>query len=62
MIAPCKDCLDRHFNCHGTCKKYQEFKLDLQRIAEKREAERVSTPDICRKVVKQIWREMKLRR
>ena len=56
MTAPCKDCLDRHFNCHGTCKKYQQFKLDMGKVAEAKEKKRLSTPSLCRKVLKQIWK------
>ena len=26
--APCKDCEDRHRNCHGECEKYKVFKFD----------------------------------
>lgn len=57
MNAPCKGCLDRHFNCHGTCHKYQQFKLENEKIAEQKEKERLATPSLCRKVVKQIWKE-----
>lgn len=23
---PCKDCVNRHYNCHATCEKYQKAK------------------------------------
>lgn len=23
--APCKDCAERHLNCHGSCSKYAEY-------------------------------------
>lgn len=25
MIAPCKDCKERHKLCHSTCEKYREY-------------------------------------
>ena len=28
-IAPCKDCLDRRFNCHALCSVYKEWKQEL---------------------------------
>lgn len=31
MLAPCKDCQDRHPNCHSTCEKYAEFKAENER-------------------------------
>ena len=59
MKAPCKDCEKRHFNCHGTCPAYQTFRLELDKRCEERAMKAVSTPEICRKVVKQIWKGMK---
>lgn len=26
MIAPCKDCAERHVGCHASCSRYAEFK------------------------------------
>lgn len=26
MIAPCKDCKERHFLCHSKCQKYLAYK------------------------------------
>ena len=57
--APCKDCRDRQECCHKTCSEYYLFKMDLKRIAEEKERVRKSTPEICRTVVKQIWKELK---
>ena len=34
LEAPCKDCENRKFNCHSSCKKY----LDYQAKNEKRKA------------------------
>lgn len=32
--APCKDCSDRHPNCHSKCEKYKEFRRELEARAE----------------------------
>lgn len=29
-VAPCKDCPDRHHNCHSRCPKYKKFKEDMK--------------------------------
>ena len=26
IIAPCKDCENRHFKCHGECEEYEKYK------------------------------------
>ena len=26
MIAPCKDCVERHVGCHASCPRYAEYK------------------------------------
>ena len=57
MGAPCKDCRDRCEKCHKTCSEYYLFKQERKRIAARKEKERVATPELCRKVVKQIWKE-----
>ena len=59
MKAPCMNCEKRHFNCHGTCPAYQSFRLELDKRCEERAMKAVSTPEICRKVVKQIWKGLK---
>lgn len=25
MVAPCKDCTERHVGCHSTCQDYKDF-------------------------------------
>lgn len=57
--APCKDCFDRKFLCHCSCKKYKAFKEEIEKQAEAKRIENEGTPVLCRKVVKQIWREYK---
>ena len=59
MNAPCKDCWDRCEGCRRTCSEYYLFRQDRKRIAKLKERDRASTPEICKTVVKQIWKEMK---
>ena len=38
LVAPCKDCKDRHRLCHSDCEKYIEFrkaKTDLNNLKYK---------------------------
>lgn len=35
MITPCKDCTERIVNCHSTCSKYLDWKLELSKYKEK---------------------------
>ena len=28
-VTCCKDCTDRHYNCHSECKKYQDLRGPL---------------------------------
>lgn len=40
--SPCKDCCDRHFNCHSQCEKYLAFKdkvAELNRLIREKKAE-----------------------
>ena len=32
MKGSCKDCQDRHQNCHASCERYAEFKAENERI------------------------------
>lgn len=59
MKAPCKDCDRRKFLCHSQCEKYKEFKKQLAEVAEARMKLNAATPEPCRKVARQMWREMK---
>ena len=59
MKAPCMNCFDRKLLCHGSCKRYQDWKAANERTAEAKRKESAATPALCRKVVLQIWREMK---
>ena len=59
MTAPCKGCTDRYDKCHWYCSEYYVFKQKRKLVAKKKEKIRVSTPELCQKVVKQIWKEMR---
>lgn len=39
MIAPCKDCPDRHIGCHSECEKYLSFKADVANRKEQQDNE-----------------------
>lgn len=30
-VCPCKDCKERHLGCHGGCKKYAEYKAQVEK-------------------------------
>ena len=59
MKSPCKDCFDRKLLCHGRCERYQKFKTELAERAEAKRKKDAATPELCRDVVRQIWRDMK---
>ena len=35
MNTPCKDCVERHENCHSGCEKYIGWRLELDARREK---------------------------
>ena len=37
---PCKNCLDRKIACHDSCSKFQEYKIYLNNIKERKKIER----------------------
>lgn len=38
MIAPCKDCVERHVGCHASCPRYAEFKAGCNARRQERAA------------------------
>ena len=40
MVAPCKDCTDRHTACHGSCEKYKEWRDSFRDAKRRSEKER----------------------
>ena len=43
--SPCKECENRHPNCHSECKAYLAYKAKCDRITKQKEAERLATPE-----------------
>lgn len=43
IVAPCKDCPDKHMKCHSECEKYKEFQVECEerrkKIANKKQIE-----------------------
>ena len=33
--CPCKDCGDRHLNCHSECKKYKNWVAEKEKLRDK---------------------------
>ena len=38
-VAPCKDCTDRKLLCHGSCKRYQEYRAKVEAAQRERQKE-----------------------
>jgi hypothetical protein len=36
MMSPCKDCIERRFNCHSGCKAYEEYKNKVDELNAKK--------------------------
>lgn len=59
-VAPCLGCEEKiPPDCHVHCEKYKEWKKERDAIRDARAKEQAAIPSLCRKVVKQIYREMK---
>lgn len=43
VYAPCKDCPDRHINCHSSCEKYGEYQKKNNEQRDKDYKERLVT-------------------
>ena len=56
MKAPCMNCEKRHFNCHGTCPDYQEFRMERDRKSEEKALMISSTPEPSKTMVRKIWK------
>lgn len=59
MRAPCQDCPDREPACHDRCERFLAFRAKLAEAAEEKKKRDAATPELCRTVVKQIWKGMK---
>lgn len=67
MQAPCKDCENRHPNCHSECEAYQAFWRANREANEKRLMENTAASIIIRQKEKKraYWQrveQMRLRR
>ena len=40
MVAPCKDCPDRHTLCHMECPRYAEYRADREHYHRERRFDR----------------------
>ena len=61
MTAPCKDCEKRESGCHSRCDLYKEWRAEMDKAAERRQKAREAEPVLCRKVMRQVFKEMKRR-
>ena len=59
MTAPCKGCERRHIGCHSMCRAFQEWKKKIAETAELKQKHEAGMPVLCKRVIRQIWREMK---
>lgn len=46
IIAPCKDCADRHMACHSSCEKYLSYKEQLDLVRDSKSALKMIDDDI----------------
>ena len=52
--SPCMDCVDRKLLCHGSCKRYQVYRVEV----EKEQAERQKVRDAKCPLPKEILDKM----
>lgn len=60
--APCKECSERHINCHSACQRYREYRDTLDERNAKNEREKAmsefcydSKRKVIRAYVKRKW-------
>ena len=41
MTVPCRNCEDRHINCHAVCDKYKDWQVEDKKMKEKITMERI---------------------
>ena len=61
MNAPCKDCPERHENCHKSCEKYKAFRALREELNAKQYRE-MDTVSCIFESVKRLHRDFLLRR
>lgn len=35
MTVPCKDCINRHVNCHSDCEKYKSWRQEMDVVRDR---------------------------
>lgn len=61
ITAPCKDCIDRHMNCHSECNKYKEWKQELDVVKEQVLVKRIAEAEAAKRRNEAIARMRKSR-
>ena len=56
--CPCKGCLDRHFNCHALCRRYEDFKIE--KAAETDFLREQNRDVVSTRAVRTHWRNLRL--
>lgn len=59
MKAPCKDCPDRHPNCHSQCEAYQEYAAFNRAKNEQRVKENIGIYEMRNRKAKAHYRKIK---
>lgn len=49
ITAPCRDCIDRHMNCHASCVKYIEWRQDMDAMKEKITVKKIADAEECKR-------------
>ena len=58
-VSPCKGCNDRTAECHAFCTAYKDWKKIRNEIVEKRGLDSMSLPDLPRRMMRKIWKDMR---
>lgn len=57
--TPCKDCENRHAECHPECEAYKEFKARMDAIRDKRNMEYKATPELSNERRRHLFKIMR---
>ena len=55
--APCRDCAERHYNCHGSCRKYLAFRAVVDERNARRASLREGNPERGKLLTEIKWRK-----
>lgn len=61
ITAPCKDCADRHPNCHSECERYGEYKKERTEMLKERMVDHDYRTAHSLQISKVNWRKVKKR-